>query len=67
MEQITHFFENIGQILGVKVKLPRVTKKYSVISLLIMLGSLLCLKFSLMFLVPCVLAGANFFIVNRRR
>lgn len=66
MDQMTRFFEDIGQKLGVKVKLPRVTNKYSVISLLILLGSLVCLEFSLAFLIPCVLAGANLFLVNRR-
>lgn len=64
---MTRFFENIGQSLGVKVKLPRVTNKYSVISLLIMIASLICLKFSVAFLIPGILAGANFFLVNRKR
>lgn len=67
MDQMTRFFENIGQSLGIKVKLPRVTNKYSLISLLVMIVSLVCLKFSFVFFIPGILAGANFFLVNMKR
>ncbi|MBO0474080.1 hypothetical protein IGL98_000581 [Enterococcus sp. DIV0840] len=66
MDQLTRFFENIGQNLGVKVKLPKVTNKYSVISLVIVVISIICLKFSWVFLIPCVLAGVNIFLVNTK-
>lgn len=66
MDQMTRFFENIGQSLGIKVKLPKVTNKYSLISLLIMIISLFCIKISFIFLIPGVLAGANFLLINKK-
>ncbi|MBL1229281.1 hypothetical protein IW492_08555 [Enterococcus sp. BWB1-3] len=65
MDQVTRFFENIGQSLGIKIKLPKVTNQYFMISLVVIIVSLACLKFSMIFLIPAILAGGNLLLVNR--